>query len=147
MRELPEAAEEWVHGRCYPFALALHERTGWPMRGLTAVRNGNRGVQIAHLWILRPDGTAMDAGGSFDEAELTEDFLRHESEKTRASAKLMDFADRESFLSYTREIEPRFYEHALSFLDRMSAPAAAALERFAGEHLSGLLEETLDMAP
>lgn len=139
-REIPDAAERWVHGMCYPFAFALHERTGWPMRGLAAIRNPRRGVQIAHLWVVRPDGTPIDAGGTFDVDALTDDFMRHEAQSCRESQHYREFPDRESFMRFARETEPEFYSSIEDFFERSAEQASAALEMFAADHLAELLE-------
>lgn len=139
-RQFPDAAERWVHGMCYPFAFALHERTGWPMRGLAAIRDPQRGVQIAHLWVVRPDGTPVDAGGTFDVAALTEHFMKHEAQSCRDSQHYRDFPDRESFMRFAQETEPRYYSSIVDFFERSAKEAGAALEVFAAGHLAELLD-------
>lgn len=146
-RDYPKGTEDWVHGWCYPFALALHERTGWPMRGLTAIRDERRGVQVAHLWCVRPDGTTVDAAGSFDEDALCAYFLESEDQGTIDSAERMDFPDKDSFMAFTREAEGAYYSSAVDFLDRMAEKARSALETFADGHLCELLEDGVGMAP
>lgn len=146
-RDYPEGSRDWVHGWCYPFALALHERTGWPLRGLTAIREERRGVQVAHLWCVRPDGSPVDAAGIFDEDALCDDFLDGEEQSTKDSARRVDFADREAFLNFTREAEGDFYDEAVGFLDRMAGKARDALDAFASRHLCDVLEDSLEMEP
>lgn len=139
-RSYPQNAERWIFGLCYPFALALHERTGWPMRGLGAVRSRHRGEQLAHLWVIRPDGIPLDAGGVLDEAEACEYFLEGEDPHTVETAHLIDFSDQEEFLSYVKEQEGRHFQHAQNFLEDAIPRAKEALEEFATGHLAGLLE-------
>ncbi len=139
-RIIPDAAKNWVYGMCYPFAFALHERTGWPMRGLAAIRDPKRGVQIAHLWVERPDGTPIDAGGTFEVGELTAFFMDGERQSTRDSMHYRDFPDCESFMQFAREAEPDYAQSIEHFFEEMAPRAAAALEAFASEHLAELLE-------
>src|SRR4051794_37517203 len=58
---LDEAARlAFLGGHCHSLALALHERTGWP---LIAIDHRSDGV-CAHVAVQRPDGKVVDIAGA-----------------------------------------------------------------------------------
>ena len=103
MREVALDVDKWVHGQCYPAALALHNATGWAIGGLTAIRSFSRGAQMAHAWVIDPQGQAWDAGGRLDMAEMHEFFLGREKQHTRDSARYETYPDAEVFMR--RQVE------------------------------------------
>lgn len=72
--ESPDDYEEWTPergidnfvrtefcvGGCYSLALALHRATGWTMWGVYETDNPDT---LAHAWVVRPDGRAVDING------------------------------------------------------------------------------------
>lgn len=50
-------------GQCHALALALHERTGWPIRVLAYGRKGAAVTSGNHLVVVDPDGNAVDIEG------------------------------------------------------------------------------------
>lgn len=53
-----EARAAFTFGHCHSLALALHERTGWPMLGLQ-----HHSKEINHVVVVMPDGRWLDAKG------------------------------------------------------------------------------------
>jgi hypothetical protein len=49
--------ELFTEGDCHHLALALHERTGWPLM----IVSGRSTVE--HAFVMRPDGLALDING------------------------------------------------------------------------------------
>lgn len=62
----PAALLAFLGGHCHSLALALHERTGWP---LVAFDNG-RG-ECVHVCVQRPDGQIVDITGAHSPEEMT----------------------------------------------------------------------------
>ncbi|WP_436493407.1 hypothetical protein [Actinokineospora sp. HUAS TT18] len=58
--------ELFEFGHCNALALALHERTGWPIVGLVGQRHG----EANHYLVRRPDGLLVDVRGARTEAEV-----------------------------------------------------------------------------
>src|SRR5438093_9317454 len=54
---------------CHSLALALHERTGWPIVGLYNQRLGTD-----HYLVRRPDGFLVDVHGARPESEVLDDW-------------------------------------------------------------------------
>lgn len=146
-RDIPEDAERWVFGGCYPMALAIHDRTGWKMRGLAAIRSVQRGEQIAHIWIVRPDGVSFDAGGLLDEKDCVDYLLAGEKESTKASARLVEFDDRASFFNYIQDVEGAYFDSCSAWLDDTVPKADQALSEFQNGHLADLVSEPDGMSP
>ena len=69
-----EALAAFTGGQCHALALALHERTGWPIVGL--YRDSEDGgelvcpANLSHLLVQRPDGQLMDIEGAGEPAGL-----------------------------------------------------------------------------
>jgi hypothetical protein len=55
---------EFTCGGCGAFATALHDRTGW--RIMAEYEPGPE-VWIAHVWVVNPDGRAVDIQGIHDD--------------------------------------------------------------------------------
>lgn len=56
-------------GHCHSLALAIHQRTGWPLVGIQ-----DRGGQLAHVAICTPEGELLDASGCWDLGDLVEEY-------------------------------------------------------------------------
>jgi len=58
-----ETRQEYLHGACWTFAVALHELTGWP---LAWVRDGSKCTEWpmpVHGFCVHPSGAYVDAAG------------------------------------------------------------------------------------
>ena len=63
--------ERYLHGQCAPFALAVHDATGWETVGIYTGPDGLWHERPIHVACLAPDGTYADARGhGQDEAAL-----------------------------------------------------------------------------
>jgi hypothetical protein len=60
-----DAVRAFTQGQCHALALALHERTGWPIRQLE-----NDEGEPFHLYVETPDGRALDITGAHDRDEF-----------------------------------------------------------------------------
>jgi hypothetical protein len=59
---LDERAEAaFLHGQCHALALALHERTGWPIIGVE-----DEELDICHFHVQTPCGRALDITGAHE---------------------------------------------------------------------------------
>ena len=54
-------AYDWLWGDCVALALALHERTGWPIVQVVGERDGRQGF---HVGVRMPDGRVLDGEGA-----------------------------------------------------------------------------------
>jgi hypothetical protein len=54
---------EFTTGACGYFAAALHDRTGWP---IMAEYDHDHPDEVAHVFVLNPDGKAVDIRGIHD---------------------------------------------------------------------------------
>lgn len=52
---------EFMTGGCYALAVALHDKTGWPIQA-----NFDAYGDVNHVWVIRPDGAAVDINGVHD---------------------------------------------------------------------------------
>jgi hypothetical protein len=73
---------------CPHFAIALHQLTGWPLSLLVDEANyekwGNEEYPtIAHVFVTRPDGLAVDAKGPRTTDEIKRDFFDLEEPRIR----------------------------------------------------------------
>lgn len=79
---LPSGVDEkWRCGMCYPMAIAISDRLGWPIVTLT-VTTTTRPIsrtQVVHAWTRAPDGRAFDAAGFFDEGQYVVGLLADRS--------------------------------------------------------------------
>lgn len=50
--------QTFSYGHCMWFALATHERTGWPLEVVL-----DDGGFIGHAWVRMPDGSSFDVAG------------------------------------------------------------------------------------
>jgi hypothetical protein len=57
--------QEYLFGRCGVFAVALHQRTGWPIVNLTRASG-----QLVHSAVQMPDGRLVDYAGVVTPGEL-----------------------------------------------------------------------------
>lgn len=48
-------------GHCHSFAMALHDRTGWPILAMSGKYSGYTNLQ--HMVVVMPDGKWLDARG------------------------------------------------------------------------------------
>ncbi|WP_217924948.1 hypothetical protein [Miltoncostaea oceani] len=65
-----------TEGQCHAMALALHERTGWPLAALVVLDEESEIDQTLHCGVMTPDGAFLDAIGAHDcEEMLVEDDL------------------------------------------------------------------------
>lgn len=63
-RSIHSNLANYLHGKCYPFAVMLHENLGWPAIGII------NGDTIEHAGIQTPDGRIFDARGFVTEDEF-----------------------------------------------------------------------------
>lgn len=56
---LRTSVEGFLYGMCFPFAVALHQITGWPMAILFDEFDG----ATIHAFVIAPDGEWLDAAG------------------------------------------------------------------------------------
>jgi len=54
-------------GHCHALALAIHERTGWPMLAMSGRNSGYK--DLRHVVVLMPDGKWLDIQGPRDSEE------------------------------------------------------------------------------
>jgi hypothetical protein len=54
----------FAHGGCFHFALKIHERFGYPVRG---IREGHDGINLSHVWCLKEAGHGVDIRGIYPE--------------------------------------------------------------------------------
>jgi hypothetical protein len=66
---------DYMQGDCPHYAIALHRLHGWPMRGVIIRDRSEPGLQVMHVWAVRPDGMAVDIEGAKVEAELAAYYL------------------------------------------------------------------------
>lgn len=132
MREIPKDAEEWVFGRCYLIALALHRATGWQIGGLTAVRNARRGRQMPHAFVIDPEGEKWDAAGRLTEEDLFQDFFSREPDHVRESAQHECWSDEISWFARHEGLAGDFAEEMHDWF-RRGMPEA---ETYVGEVLA-----------
>ena len=60
----------FTRGACFHFALRLHKRFGYPIRG-HRIEDGNGSPQLSHVWaICRSENRAVDIRGVFPEPLL-----------------------------------------------------------------------------
>lgn len=62
-----DAVHAFTSGQCHALALALHERTGWPLRWL----EDDEGDPL-HCFVETPEGKALDIAGVHDRDEMLE---------------------------------------------------------------------------
>ena len=65
-RASEEDRERFSYGQCMWFALATHQRMGWPMEAVL-----DEAGWIAHAWTRMPDGRTFDVAGP----DGAEDFI------------------------------------------------------------------------
>lgn len=68
LRQLTE--DTFQDGQCHALALALHERTGWPV---WALRSPGRNGHDVHFVVRAPDGRLVDVTGARDVAAVEAD--------------------------------------------------------------------------
>lgn len=70
------AERAFTHGGCDALAIALHDRTGWPIAAIADHHNvhGDRagGGSALHWTVLHPSGRLLDIDGLHDPADLVE---------------------------------------------------------------------------
>jgi hypothetical protein len=54
----------FAQGGCFHFALRIHERFGYPIRG---IREGQDGKGLTHVWCVKGDGKGVDIRGVYPE--------------------------------------------------------------------------------
>jgi len=126
MREIDKSVERWVFGYCFPMAIALHQHTGWSIGAMTADRGNGRGSQMAHNWVVDPDGGWWDAAGRLTKADLEEAFLSTETDECRASARYDVFPDIESYNLHIEQVEGGWASQAFKWLKQMAPSAEEA---------------------
>jgi hypothetical protein len=58
----------YMNGHCFRLALALHEKTGWPIVGVRAYGAADSSFSlIDHAGVKMPDGRYLDVRGPLDE--------------------------------------------------------------------------------
>lgn len=71
-------AQDYMTGDCPHYAVALHRRNGWPIRGVIDRDPAAPHLRVMHVWAVRPDGVAVDAEGAKDEEALVAHYVsRH----------------------------------------------------------------------
>lgn len=75
----------FLHGACGALAIALHNRTGWPVVAITDEHNvyGDHqasGGSALHWAVQRPDGLLLDIDGYHDPDCLTDNYHDHADE-------------------------------------------------------------------
>lgn len=60
--------QTFSYGQCMWFALAAHERTGWPLEVVL-----DDGGFIGHAWVRMPDGDSLDVAGRNGADDFIED--------------------------------------------------------------------------
>jgi hypothetical protein len=75
-----ETISYYMSEACPHFALALHRLKGWPLAMLVDEANyeewgGEEYPTIAHVFVLRPDGLAVDVKGPRTIAAIKDDFF------------------------------------------------------------------------
>ncbi len=126
MREIDRDIEGWVYGNCYGAAVALHRLTGWPLGGLTAIRNSQRGAQMAHTWVVDPDGQAWDAGGPLHMAEVHADFITSERVPP-ADVRYETYADEADFMERQRVLAGHDWPQCESWFEDVVPRAEVAM--------------------
>lgn len=68
--------DDYLHGHCHIYALALHEKTGYPIHAF--LDSGMMGMTVLLHAFVSPDGgkTALDARGSYPVSQVL-DFYDH----------------------------------------------------------------------
>ena len=96
----------YLHGDCYPMAIALHRETGLPLRALTAKRNSARDhlPHMAHAWVQPEEGKALDVAGIRDQADLVAEYLGGRPAFTLESAAVEAFGSESEFRQRLRQI-------------------------------------------
>lgn len=74
-------------------------------------------------------------------------FLQGESERTAASARLVDFRSPADFTEHVAAAEGDLAQHALEWLKETAAAAADALDEFMGGHLKAAVTCHEDPSP
>jgi hypothetical protein len=97
-KSIEQIEDMLCHGQCYPAAIAMNEVLSWPIGGLLAdVRNRGGLPQIAHAYLIAPDGRAMDAGGFRTLDEIFAEFITPEREKTCRNIRFVEYRDADEF--------------------------------------------------
>jgi hypothetical protein len=131
--------EDWRFGNCYAMALALADKTSWPIEVLIVDipnPNGRKplGVRshIVHAYVVSPDGHAYDALGEIKSKDnnsyhqaLKECFL--EDTLREYSNAQHEFYDRPQFLSKLKELSGSFWENDKEHLSEYYEKAMEAL--------------------
>lgn len=126
MRRTERDVEQWVYGNCYVAALALHRATGWELGGLTAVRSGCRGAQMAHAWVTDPSGRIWDAGGPNDAAAIRANFISdREKPITHETARFERWSSEADYMARHLELAGAWADECRSWFASLEEKAEA----------------------
>lgn len=126
MRRIERDVEQWVYGNCYVAALALHRATGWELGGLTAVRNVNRGAQMAHAWVRDPSGQIWDAGGRNDAGDIRAEFITDlEKPITHETARFESWSDEAGYTARHLELAGEWADECRNWFASLEEKAEA----------------------
>jgi len=129
---MPDVEYHYRYRDSYAMALALHDRTGWPIGGLIVsvpIRGGAEHTHVVHAWVTSPDGRKYDVGGYFDDTVLKSLI---EPPARFIDPKICEFGDADSFISFLRasSIAPGFWHIAKQRLEEGRAKAAQVVEDY-----------------
>lgn len=82
------ALRAFKHGDCDIFAVALHDKTGWPLVKVTDhhnVHDGRAHMGSAMHWMLRhPSGKLVDVDGLHEELDILDEYDGHADDEKAA---------------------------------------------------------------
>jgi hypothetical protein len=113
----------FLGGHCHSLALALHERTGWP---LVAVDQRSDGVCV-HVAVRRPDGTIVDIAGAHTPDAIDKSRAGGTIIREVTASDLDDLAQRHGWAEPVPDIVAPWVQVALDQAEREPrAPMASA---------------------
>lgn len=72
---LAERNDEYLFGKCVDLAVALHDRTGWPLYGLVAYDKPIRSDLLIHAYVKPERNLIVDVRGPRDYESMRMDFI------------------------------------------------------------------------
>jgi hypothetical protein len=97
-KSIEQIEEALCYGQCYPAAIAMSEILSWPIGGLLAETKASGWMpQIAHAYLIAPDGRAMDAGGFRTLEDIHANFITPEREKQCRNIRFVEFGNADEF--------------------------------------------------
>lgn len=118
-----ESVRAFMTAQCHALALEIHDRTGWPLVGLT-----DEFGEVGHVMIRTPSGRLLDITGAWDADDLLDEntslFYDVEdlaADEVRGFGSADEWAPRTPLASLFADVTLRYETHDVPCLERMEA--------------------------